>query len=94
MVKIIETNLSMKDSAIVDHQSRVIEVDHWESYINELRNMESVYRTSALGSLHGVSLPLKSRVENLTYDENHLSCDVYNRFGMMTKKLAYLVGLS
>jgi len=91
MVKIIETNLALDESGeIVDHQSRVIEMDSWDSYINEIKNMESVYRHSILGSLHGVTLLKHARIENLLHDDYHLSCDVYNRFNT-AKKLAYLI---
>ena len=34
MVKIIETNLSMSDMIVMDHQNRVIEVSSWEDYCN------------------------------------------------------------
>lgn len=80
-----------RSDVIADHQSRVIEVDSWDDYISEFKNMRATYRSSVLGSLHGFSLPKHSRVENLAHDEKHLSCDVYNSFGFKIKKLAYLV---
>jgi len=94
MIKIIETNLSIfthQDGCeiIKDHQSRVIEVESWEDYIEEIKQSKSVVRNSIIGSLHGVTILPEARVENLTYDDFHLNCDVINRFGIMSKKLAF-----
>lgn len=91
MVKIIETNLSMADDLIKDHQSRVIEVESWETFVNEIKEKKTITRNSCLGSLYGCTIPRESKVENLIYDEFHLSCDVYNYRGNKTKKLVYLV---
>ena len=38
MVKIIETNLSMSDMIIMDHQNRVVEANSWEDYCNAFEN--------------------------------------------------------
>ena len=90
MIKIIETNLSIdKENTIKDHQSRVIEVDSWESYVIEIKDAESVSRNSVIGDLHGFSILPEARIENLTYDDFHLDYDMINRFGMKSKKLAY-----
>ncbi|MEL3959506.1 hypothetical protein NST17_20350 [Caldifermentibacillus hisashii] len=92
MVKVIETNLSLQvNNDIIDHQSRVIEVDSWESYVNEIKECKTVTRNSIIGNLHGTTLPRESRVDNLQYDDFHLQCDVYNYAGMRTKKLVYLI---
>ena len=95
MIKIIETNLSIykhdEDHTIKDFQSRVIEVDSWEEYIQEIKDAKVVVRSSILGSLHGTTIPYNARIENLTYDDFHLDCDVVNRFGMNSKKLAYKI---
>ena len=42
MTKVIETNLSIEDNNIVDHQSRVIEVDSWDEYINEIKEAKCI----------------------------------------------------
>ena len=91
MIKVIETNLSMKDNEIMDHQSRVILVDSWESYVDEIKNGMSVNRTSFIGSLHGNSLPKQAKIENFKSTDKTLSCDVVNFIGMRSKKLAYRV---
>ncbi|MFL1672612.1 hypothetical protein [Paenibacillus dendritiformis] len=90
MTKVIETNLSIKDGEIVDHQSRVVEVESWDSLIQEIKEGKSISRSSIIGNLHGKTLLDNSIIENLKYDENTISCDVYNRFGHKTRKLFYL----
>ena len=90
MIKVIETNLSLDDNDnIVDHQSRVIEVENWEEFINEIKVGKTVSRKSIYGCLDGCTIPRESKVVNLKYDNIHLSCDVYNYFGMKSKKLVY-----
>ena len=90
MIKVIETNLSLDNyDNIMDHQSRVIQVENWEDFINEIKERKTVIRNSILGCLSGCSIPRESKVENLKYDDIHLSCDVYNYIGMKTKKLVY-----
>lgn len=92
MIRVIETNLSMDyENNIKDHQSRVIEIDSWEEFIDEIINAKTVLRNSSIGSLHGCTIPRQSKVENLIYDDIHLSCDVYNFAGMKTKKLVYKI---
>jgi len=90
MIKVIETNLSLDDNEnIVDHQSRVIEVESWEDYIEEIKENISVFRKSISGCLSGYTISKKSEISNIIYDEFHLSCDTYNSAGAKSKKLAY-----
>ncbi len=91
MVKIIETNLNMDGDTIKDHQSRVIEAESWESFIEEIKNARFVIRTAIIGVMYGNSVPRSSTIENFISDEKHLSCDIYNYAGDKTRKLAYLV---
>lgn len=89
MAKVIETNISYGYGAF-DHQSRVIEVDSWESYVNEINNRESVDRYSCIGCLHGLTLPRNAKditIEDFKCDDFHLS--FYIRELDITK-LAYL----
>jgi hypothetical protein len=89
MIKVIETNLSISDTGeIKDHQSRVIEVESWDYYTNEIKEARVIIRSSIIGSLHGTSIPSQAKVENLTYDDFHLSI---NKFGIKSKKFAYKV---
>jgi hypothetical protein len=88
LVRIIETNLSIgNENEIIDHQSRVIEVDSWDKFVNEIKDSKSIDRQ---GTLWGLTLPRQCRIENLKYDDFHLSCDVYT--DKKQKKLAYLIG--
>ena len=92
MIKVIETNLSVNlDGEIKDHQSRAIEIESWGEYIQEIINEESVERRSIIGSLHGKTIPNNATVHNLKHDDFHLSYDLYNKFGLWAKKLAYRV---
>ena len=92
MIKVIETNLSIdNENTIKDHQSRVIEVDSWEDYIQEIKDAKSVSRNSVLGSLHGNTIPNNAVVEIISLDDFHLDCDIVNRFGILSKKLVYRI---
>jgi len=94
MIKVIETNLSIcKDGCdtIKDHQSRVIEVESWEEYIQEIKDSKVSTRNSIIGSLHGTTIPSESKVYVLNYDDKHLDYEIINRFGIMSKKLAFRV---
>jgi hypothetical protein len=91
VAKVIETNISFDDNdQIWDFQSRVIEIDNWESYVSEVKNTETVVRNSVIGEMIGNSVPRQSKVENFKHDDYHLSCDIYNCFNDKTKKFAYL----
>ena len=49
MNRIIETNISIDDKVqIADHQSRIIQVESWESYLEEIKSGETKYRMSYL----------------------------------------------
>lgn len=89
---IIETNLMIENGEILDHQSRIIDVRSWESYIEEFKNPTYEDVHSIIGKKEGKILPKGSRVKNLKYDEFHLSCNVHKVTGFITKKLAYNVG--
>ncbi|GIN22552.1 hypothetical protein [Siminovitchia fordii] len=89
MVRIIETNLSLNcDDKIIDHQSRVTEVESWSSYVVEIGSGESVSRG---GSMPGFSLPRGVNIDHFDYDEHHLTCDFQYLDGMKIKHLAYLI---
>ena len=98
MVQIIETNLSMKDNQVVDHQSRVVEAESWKDYILYYKeNIEQDRRHSnfkSLTAMWGDSLPRYGEVSELKYDEFHLSCYHTNFNGFVTMHLAYLCEIS
>lgn len=92
MFKVIETNLSMLNDTIVDHQSRIVEVESWESYIEEFKTIKSINRKSLGGCGNGATIPKHIiRVSDLKYNDFHLSADVHFENGWVTKKLAYLI---
>lgn len=89
--KIIETNLSMKDGQIYDHQSRILEADSWNDYIQMYEEYDgfATDRFKAISDMIGNSIQKDVEILNLKYDEKHLSCDYKNKDGFITKKLAY-----
>ena len=89
--KIIETNISMKDGQVYDHQSRVVEADSWDEYIEMYEEYDGspVDRFKAISEMIGKSIPKDVEILNLKYDDKHLSCDFKNKDGWIEKKLAY-----
>lgn len=86
---IIETNISYENGKreIEDHQSRIIEVDSWDEYVNTYVNKESKLYN---GTMSGYNFSIMSTVLNLEFDEFHLTCDIDNGF-VINKKLAYKI---
>ena len=78
MTYVIETNLSMNGDKIADHQSRVIEVPSWEEYCAIYENYSGQACTigKSLTHLSGNNINSHRIIENLTYDNFHLSCDM------------------
>ena len=89
--KIIETNISMKDGQVYDHQSRVVEADSWDEYIEMYEEYDGspVDRFKAISEMIGNSIPKDVEILNLKYDEKHLTCDFKHKDGWIEKKLAY-----
>lgn len=88
-MKVIETNISMEDNEIKDIQSRVVEIEDWNSYVEEIKNGISVDRHDTVGCLHGKTLFNNCVIKNLDYNNHRLFCDVINKYGIKSKKLAY-----
>ena len=90
MIKIIETNLMMRNNEIMDCQSRVVEVENWESYIEEIRSEITVSRYDTVGRCHGSSFPNGGILSgDLKVKENSLMYNVMMKSGNIHKKLAY-----
>ena len=89
--KIIETNISMKDGQVYDHQSRVVEADSWDEYIEMYEEYDGspIDRFKAISEMIGNSIPKDVEILNLKYDEKHLTCDFKYKDGWIEKKLAY-----
>lgn len=81
MIKVIKTNISMHPvtSQIFDHQSYVEQEESWEAFIEKVKS----------GYLF--SKKYKVEVENIKFDDFHLSCDV-DKSGRLTKHFAYIEG--
>ncbi|MCY7948035.1 hypothetical protein P8891_06170 [Bacillus atrophaeus] len=79
-MKVIKTNLSIVNDKIVDHQSYVEEEKDWDSFIKKVESGFLFSKTK------------KVEVKNIIHDDFHLSCDVYNSMGSLTKHLAYVDG--
>lgn len=94
MIQVIETNLSIdKDNIIIDHQSRIVEVEDWDTYCKafEEYNGDAVYFKSK--AMRGYSILSNCTMTDLIYDDIHLSCMVLHQSGFITKKLAYRIVL-
>lgn len=94
MIQVIETNLSIdKDNLIRDRQSRIVEVEDWDTYCKafEEYNGEAVYFKSK--AMRGYSILSNCTMTDLIYDGIHLSCMVLHPSGFITKKLAYRIVL-
>ena len=78
MVYVIETNLSMDGDKVADHQSRVIEVPSWEEYCAMYENYNGQACTIGKSPtyLSGNNINSHRIIENLNYDDFHLSCDM------------------
>ena len=89
--KIIETNISMKDGQVYDHQSRVVEADSWDEYIEMYEEYDGlpIDRFKAISEMIGNSIPKDIEILNLKYDEKHLTCDFKHKDGWIEKKLVY-----
>lgn len=92
-MKVIETNISYDDSTNnFDFQSRVIEIENWGEYVNEIKDRKSVTRTSVIGCLWGESFPrFANNVSDFKSDNFHLSYSFVNGLGFKMRKLAYLI---
>ena len=94
MIQVIETNLSIdKDDTIRDHQSRIVEVEDWNTYCKafEEYNGEAVYFKSK--TMRGYSILSNCTMTDLMYDDIHPSCMILYSSGCITKKLAYRIVL-
>lgn len=92
LTKVIETNISYYEdnTTISDVQSRVIEVDSWNAYLEEIRNQEQVFRYAAMGNLSGVSFPRDAIIKDFDANNKRLIChlELYN--GNKLLKIAYV----
>lgn len=94
MIQVIETNLSIdNDNIIRDHQSRIVEVEDWDTYCKafEEYNGKAVHFKSK--TMPGNSILSNCTMTDLICDDIHLSYIVLHPSGFVTKKLAYRIVL-
>lgn len=73
MVKIIETNISMSgEDKLIDNQSRVIEMDSWNEYVENIKNSRGVNKQCTLGELYGMTLPHNCKVTELNFTDRNV----------------------
>lgn len=93
MIEVIETNISfsyIKEIPefyinIKDHQSRIVKISDWESYVSFYSNIYN----EELRKLYPDTLPVWAEILNLKYDRHHLSC-VINNGTFLTYRLVCL----
>ena len=86
---VIETSiLASIEGDIADHQSRIVEIDNWYSYVEQyVHNKPLNYRST----MKGDSFKESWEMVDLYYDENHLISEFIDDLGFNICKLAYLV---
>ena len=79
MVEVIETNLFVdNDNKIYDHQSRIIEVEDWDTYCNAFELYDGRAICFKSKQMPGNSIRANCKIKELLYDDYHLSCVVFN----------------
>lgn len=78
-MEVIKTNLSISygSNEILDHQSYIENEKSWELFVEKIKSGQVFSNRSTV------------KVENIVYDDFHLSCDVVNFTDFITKHLAY-----
>lgn len=91
MVKIIETNISLGNGNMIDTQSRVIELNSWNEYVESIKETKSIIKDCIIGSLYGATIPRNCKVSELEYTDHSLVCKIEDYKHEFTIKSAYLV---
>lgn len=100
-MKIIETSTKILETTLIpiETQSRVIEIENWQDYIDEVTNKRQVNRESIEGNnLVGVSFPKFAKLKSFYADERSLMCTLYLWSGNQSLnnnfilKTAYIIG--
>lgn len=92
MIKIIETNIVFKDiEHPYDVQSRIIEVDSWENYVDEIKGQKQVDRHSLIGDMYGVSFPRYATMRYFNANDRMLICTFYSFDYTLQMKTAYIL---
>lgn len=79
MVEVIETNLIVdNDNKIYDHQSRIIEVEDWDTYCNAFEKYDGRAIRFESKQMPGNNIQANSKIKELLYDNHHLSCAIFD----------------
>ena len=79
MVEVIETNIFVdNDNRIYDHQSRITEVEDWDTYCNAFELYEGRAICFKSKQMPGNSIQANHKIKELLYDDYHLSCAIYD----------------
>lgn len=82
MVEVIETHLIVNnDNKIYDHQSRIIEVEDWDTYCNTFEKYDGRAIRFKSKQMPGNSIQANRKIKELLYDDHHLSCAIYDDVG-------------
>lgn len=97
MIQVIETNLLINfEDDILDHQSRIVEVEDWDTYCKAYREYNGKAISFKSKTMPGDSVKSDCLLSKLRYDDFHLSCDIFEFISDIemytTKKLAYIIG--
>lgn len=94
MEKVIETNISFDslggELIPKDTQSRVVEVENWDKYVEEIREQHQIHRKCIIGHLVGVSFPKGATMKTFNANDERLICTFCTYDGKFMMKTAYL----
>ena len=91
-VKIIEAKIIHDyQSKPMYVQSRVIEVDSWEKYVEEIKQQKQINRKSIIGYSEGVSFPKSATTKSLKWDNKSLLCEFYLWNKTLVLQTAYVI---
>lgn len=79
MIEVIETHLIVNnDNKSYDHQSRIIEVEDWDTYCNAFEKYDGRAIRFKSKQMSGNSIQANRKIKELLYDNHHLSCAIYD----------------
>lgn len=90
-MEVIETNISMDFNNIIrDHQSRIVEVNSWETYCKAYEKYDGEGITFYSKGMPGNTIQSNCKILDLIYDKVHLFCVIEHPKGFIDIRLAYI----
>lgn len=91
-IQVIETNIAIDSNNIIrDHQSRIVEVDSWETYCKAYEEYDGKSIAFYSKGMPGNTIQSNCKILDLIYDEIHLSCKIVNhQIDFAATRLAYI----